>query len=97
MKLLILSKKITIPFLPLSYLWSGLRESRLKFVPGYSGLILTFLSEAWARFYRVTGDKLNQPVFQSSYLGVLARFFYSKSYHHTYLYLTYDWVSQKVD
>ena len=97
----ILSKKSTIPCLPLSYLWSGLRESRLKFVPGYRRSILTFLSEAWAWFYRVTGDKLNWPAFQSTYLGFLARFSFFKSYQ-TYLYLTcpyltYDWVSQNVD
>ena len=57
------------------------------FVPGYRGPILTFLSEAWAWFYRVTGDKLNWPAFQSTYLGILARFSCFKSYQ-TYLYLT---------
>ena len=87
MKLLLLGKKIIIPYLHLSYLWSGLRESGLKFVPGYRGPILTFLSEAWAWFYRVTGDKLNWPAFQSTYLGILARFSCFKSYQ-TYLYLT---------
>ena len=80
----ILSKKSTIPCLPLSYLWSGLRESRLKFVPGYRGPILTFLSEAWAWFYRVTGDKLNWPAFQSTYLGFLVRFFYLDPTKHTF-------------
>ena len=68
------------PYLILSQL-SGLGESILKIVPGYRGPILTFLSEARAQFYLVTGDKLNWPTFQYKILGFLFRF----SYHTSYL------------